>query len=331
VTHLQNVVDELWDAYLSSGRLQVAVQRPARKMFRKEKLELRLPDPKNLVGGDPVIDYMRHPLPETDYCDFIRSADFGLLLHDSRAYYSRRAGVLGELLSCGKPVIVPAGSWLAHQLQEPQFQYIDSVMKQLPRSRRVNLRGLKFDATNAPLSGGIVSFDRKRHPFVGRCEKRATENIVVVSFDWQHPVTRGVDVRIECTETRPDGTSESSTRVVGHRISPGKCQAMFRVDFGGNEVRFEIDNAFDDSTANIRNLSIDFFEAANPEHVPLGCIGLIYADVESIAPSVAELVEHLDHFRFQAEQFSHRWWNSHDPRRTLKYLVGETESALKVA
>lgn len=329
--HLQSVVDELWEDYLSNGRLQIAVQRPKRKLFRKEKLELQLPDSKNSVGGDPVIDYMRHPLSESDYCDFIRGADFGLLLHDSRAYYSRRAGVLGELLSCGKPVIVPAGCWLAHQLQESQFQHIDSMTKQLPHSRTVGLRELNFDTANAPLSGGVVSFDRLRHPFVAKCSRAASENIVVVSFDWQHPKTRGVDVRIKCTESRSDGSHESSAQVVGHRITAGKCHAMFRVDFGGNDVCFEIENAFDDSTASIRNLSIDFFEASEPENVPLGSFGLIYPDVASISASVAEMVEHLDHFRYQAEQFSHRWWNSHDPRRTLKYLVGENEAGLKVA
>ena len=331
VKHLQNVVDNLWSDYLSSGRLQVAVQRPKRKLFRKEKLKLQLPDSQNLIGGDPVIDYMRHPLSESDYCDFIRGADFGLLLHDSRAYYSRRAGVLGELLSCGKPVIVPAGCWLAHQLQESQFKYIDSIAKQLPHSRTVGLRGLKFDAANAPLSGGVVSFDRQRHPFVAECSKEASENIVIVGFDWQHPLTRGVDVRIKCTEVRSDGSRESTTQVVGHRNTPGKCQAIFRVDFGGSKVCFEIENAFDDSTANIRNLSVDFFEATEPEHVPLGSFGLIYPDVESISSSVAEMVEHLDHFRFRAEQYSARWWNSHDPRRTLKYLVGESKAGLKVA
>ena len=331
VKHLQSVVDELWDDYLSTGRLQVAVQRPKRKLFRKEKLELQLPDQKNSVGGNPIVDYLRHPLPESDYCDFIRSADFGLLLHDSRAYYSRRAGVLGELLSCGKPVIVPAGCWLAHQLQEPQFKYIDSLIKQLPHSRRVGLRGLKIDTANAPLSGGVVSFNRKRHPFVATCEKKPDENFVVISFDWQYPQSRGVDARIRCTELRHDGTHESSTEVVGHRISPGKCQAVFRVDFGGNEIRFEIENAFDDSTANIRDLGVEFFNVSNPEDVALGGFGLIYSDVDSIGESVAEMVEHLEHFRFRAQEFSQRWWNSHDPRRTLRYLVNDSKAEFKVA
>jgi len=100
---LQNIVDDLWDDYFATGRLQVAVQRPKRRLIRGEKLELKVPDDGSPNGSPAAIDYLRHPLSENQYCDFVRGCDFGLLLHDSRAYYSRRAGVLGELMSCGKP------------------------------------------------------------------------------------------------------------------------------------------------------------------------------------------------------------------------------------
>lgn len=335
VAHLQKVVDGLWDEYLSCGRLQIAAQRPKRKFLRKEKLELRLPTSNNIVGGEPIIDYQRHPLSEDAYCDLIRGADFGLLLHDSRAYYSRRAGVLGELLSCGKPVVVPAGCWMAHQIQESQFQHIDRVVKQLSgsqsTSRQIDLQGLKFDSANAPLSGGVVSFDRQRYPFSGECSKSEEENIVVVSFDWQHPRSRGVDARIRCIEYRDDGTFESASQVVGHRIARGKCRAIFRTDFGGNKIRLEIENAFHDSTASVRNLGVDLFQVANPTELPLGSLGLIYSDVESIESFVAEMVENLDHYRFHAEEFSHRWWQTHAPRRTIEFLLNQARTKLKVA
>jgi len=333
--HLQKVVDGLWGDYLSNGRLQIAVQRPKRKLFRKEKLELDLPDARNTIGGDPIIEYQRHPLSESSYCDLIRGADFGLLLHDSRAYYSRRAGVLGELLSCGKPVIVPAGCWLAHQIQEPQFQYIDSVVQKLSSletlSRQVDLNGLKFDSANAPLSGGVVSFDRQRYPFRGECSKSEEENIVVVSFDWQHPRTRGVDARIRLTEYLEDGTFESSSQIVGHRISQGRCRAIFRADFGGRKIGLQIENAFDDSTASVRNLTVDLFQVTNPNELPMGSLGLIYADVESIKASVVEMVENFDHYRFNAEEFSNRWWRTHAPQRTIDFLLNEGRAELKVA
>jgi len=327
--YLQDVVTELWEEFLSVGRLQVAVQRPKRRVLRGEKLDLDLPGPKS-VGGRPVIDYLRHPLPESDYCDFIQSADFGLLLHDSRAYYSRRAGVLGELLSCGKPVVVPAGCWLARQLQESIYHYVGSVRRKLVESRTLDLRSLDFDSANAPLSGGIVSFDHKRHPFRTSTSKSKSENLAIVSFNWQHPRSRGVDTRVRCTEIRPDGIEESNVQVLGLRNSPGKCQAIFRLGFGGEKVRFEFENAFENNTASIRDLSVELFSVDDPHEVPLGFNGVIYSDAAMIGKAVAEVVENLKHYQSNASSFAKQWWNAHDPQRTIDCLF-DSPSLRKVA
>jgi hypothetical protein len=329
--HLQRVIDSLWGEYLSCGRLQVALQRPKRKMLRKEKLELELPSGEPIQFRDPVVDYLQHPLSENDYCDFIRGSDFGLLLYDSRAYYSRRAGVLGELLACGKPVIVPAGCWLAHQLQEPQFRHIDSMMQSMQHSNRLELGSLQFDIHNVPLSGGLVSFDRKRHPFRATASKTTEENIAIVSFDWRHPRAQGVDARIRCIETCRDGSVLESTQIVGHRFSSGQCRAIFRVEKGGEKICFEFENAFHDSTATIGNLSVDLYDVPDASEIPLGRVGLIFADAESIDDAVVEMVEHLDHYRQSAQEFSHPWWRMHDPNRTLEFMVGGRDAGRRVA
>ena len=76
-------------------------------------MELQVPKARhNGVASHSPLEYFAHPLPDQQYVELIKTSDCGLLFYDSRAYFSRRAGVLGELLSCGKPVIVPAGSWL---------------------------------------------------------------------------------------------------------------------------------------------------------------------------------------------------------------------------
>lgn len=321
---LQGVVNDLWGDYLGVGRLQVAVQRPPRRVLRGEKLNLQLPGP-NIVGGQPVVDYVRHPLPEQDYCDFIRGADFGLLLHDSRAYFSRRAGVLGELMSCGKPVVVPAGCWLAHQIQDPIYQYVGNVRRRLGEGRKLDLHALQFDSANAPSSGGIVSFDRQRHPFRASVEKSRSENIAIVSFNWQHPKhSRGTDARVRCTEVCAAGTETSSVQVLGLRSSPGKCQAIFRLGHGSEKVRIEFENAFDDCTVSIRDISVELFSVEDPDEVPIGFSGAIYADSTKIADAVAEVVEHLDHYQANAGSFAGQWWRAHDPQRTLDSLFDAT-------
>ncbi len=108
----------------------MCLQRPKKKSLQKEKIELELPELADCGREFPPVVYLPHPLERERYVELIRSTDIGLLFYDSRVYYGRRAGVLGELLACGKPVIVPAGCWLANQIQEPIFKYADQCSGQ---------------------------------------------------------------------------------------------------------------------------------------------------------------------------------------------------------
>lgn len=132
------------------------------------------------------------------------------------------------------------------------------------------------------------------------------------------------------TEFGGNGYCQSTSQVIGHRVTPGKCHALFRLG-GGDRIGIELENAFDDSTATIRDLVVRLYEVDQPEALPLGAIGLIYPDVESIEPLVVEMVENLDHYKKAAEEFSHQWWRAHNPDRTLEFLVGSSGSEMKVA
>lgn len=335
VDHLQKIVDPLWHDYLANGRLQLAVQRPKRKWYRRERIELQLPTADQASNQEttppPVIDYLRHPLSEDQYCDLIREADCGLLLYDSRAYFARRAGVLGELLACGKPVIVPAGCWLAHQIQDSQFEHIETTCETMDLSRKLNLADLKFDLSNVPFSGGKISFDQQRHPFCAQADIQPGENIAVVSFDWQDPTSSGVDTKITVIELAEGDPIVERVQVVGHRQSAGTCRAMFRVDHKTEMIRIEFENAFHNSMATIRNLTVDLYRVADASAVPLSRVGIIMAGAEQLSESVIEMVEHLPHYRDSAEAFSETWYDDHRPQRTVDYLLSRREQLLKVA
>src|SRR5690606_37144636 len=47
--------------------------------------------------------------------------------YDARRYFARCSGVLLEMLIAGIPVIVPAGSWLSHQLRPEADRHLDEV------------------------------------------------------------------------------------------------------------------------------------------------------------------------------------------------------------
>jgi len=185
----------------------------------------------------------------------------------------------------------------------------------------LDLRGLQFDSANAPLSGGVLSFDRDRHPFRAYTTRTESENIAILSFDWHHQQTLGF-ARIRCTESDGDGNSHSSVRVVGNAAGEQKCLVMFRLDTCGEKISLQFENAFDNSSATICNLKVHLFCSTNSHDVRLGFNGLIYADTLSIKESIVEVVDNLDHYQGNAQTFSEPWWRSHAPERTLNRLLG---------
>ena len=332
IEYLQPLVDNIWDRHLAGGNVQLVLQRPKKKLSRlrkiakwakfpvREKIELQPPQSKTIAeaANEDWVTYFEHPLSDADYLKLLNDADIGLLCYDSRAYFSRRAGVLGELLSCGKPVVVPAGSWLADQIQEPIFRHADRLTADFGTGRKIELSELSWSQENVPLAGGVVSFNQKS-PFSFEFELEEGENAFAVEFDWHWPQERGVYCRL--TKTELDGASESAVQVVGHRKGKKTVVCFFQTT--GRKIQIELSNAFHESTANVRKLSIHPVAVSSDMNkpVPVGAVGVIAPDEQHIAAAVDEIVANFEHYQSTAAEYSARWCLRHEPKRTVSHLV----------
>ena len=328
VEYLQPLVDEIWPSHLATGNAQLVLQRPKPKWYSsRQKIELELPE----SDGSDAIEYFSHPLDHDAYVELIRSTDCGLLFYDSRVYYSRRAGVLGELLSCGKPVIVPAGSWLAEQIQEPIFRHVDSITKSYRELRSLDVSDFQWNRSNVPMPGGVLSFDRDNHPFEFTIERESNESAMVLEFDWHWPEESGTYCRCEVVQRNQAGDEISrSSQVIGHRSSKQKVNSMFRVFSDATLIEFSLSNAFHHAAASIRRVALRTYDFSELEshavEMPRGSVGVIAGDQDSLADCVDEMVKHFDHYRATALEFSKRWCARHNPSRTIKHLVMVSES-----
>ena len=330
--YLQSLVNHIWDRHLATRRVQLAIQRPVRRWPAKEKIELHSP----VEGADHELDwveYYNHPLGDRDYMKLIANTDCGLLFYDSRAYYSRRAGVLGELLSSGKPVIVPAGCWLADQLQESILAH---VAKETSKHRvaQLELSQLNWNSQNVPLPGGVLSFDQSRHPF-SFCFDRQLEDAArfdgfSIKFGWHWPRSRGVYCRLQADFLDADKeVVQSSIQVVGHSSQGRDPAVLFQCLKPFESVRVKLTNAFHDSMASIKDLEIHCLHHGRP--VAHGAVGVIAADLDEIPSAVEEVVEHFQHYRKSAEAFSHYWRNMHEPGQTIDHLVASVAPLSRAA
>jgi len=276
--YLQPLVDKLWDSHLATGKIKIAIQRPCKKFMRKEKIELQKPlGADDTEGTDTTtvspFKYFAHPLSRPDYIEFLRNADCGLLMYDSRAYFSRRAGVLGEMLSCGKPLIVPAGSWLASQIAEPVFSHADSIEAESSKnSRRLEIEELEWSLENAPSSGGAISFDGQKHPFKFSVNRQPAERLIKIDFQWKWPTVAGTYCRVQVAQQDGAGVSVGeAVQIIGHRDGDGLPNAMFRLAPAAETIHVTLGNAYGNSTAMIKQLSASMLVL---EENPISSIGI---------------------------------------------------------
>lgn len=325
IEYLQPLVNKIWEPHLSKGKMQLVIQRPPKKLVQGEKIELEFPAD-GCDESSEVVDYLPHPLPSEQYSDLIRSTDCGLLFYDSRTYYSRRAGVMGELLSCGKPVIVSAGSWLAEQIKEANFGYVETLAHSELVSRRITLNEMEWSGKNVPLPGGVVSFDDERHPFELSFELNAGEDGFCLFWDWHWPKDNGVFSRIELIGSDFDSTP-ALVQTVGHRQQDSAC-VYFRVASDQSSVRMRIRNAFHHSMASIRNVRVATLSSRG-KSIPLGTVGIVAADEHQLPLCIDEMVNHYDHYRRSAGQFAHSWYSRHRPKRTIAHLMSVEQQKVR--
>jgi hypothetical protein len=335
VDYLQPLVDEIYETQLATGNVQIIVQRPARKWHsKKQKIELRLPGEEHVLEDSVApIEYFSHPLSQQDYVQLIKNTDCGLLFYDSRVYFSRRAGVLGELLSCGKPVIVPAGSWLAEQIQEPIFQHVDNLIDGGQVTRTIAASEFAWNSRNVPASGGVLSFDQGQYPFEFSVNRNPEENFLALKFDWHWPDSPGIYCRIKVLQTDVKGNEiKQDVRVVGFRDSLRQVNSLYCLHPATRAVKFSLSNAFHDSNASIKRASVQGLASVaggqTNHEVPVGQVGVIASDQSDLPNCVDEIVKHFEHYRNSAQAFSGQWYARHEPKRTVSRLisVGQTVS-----
>ncbi len=260
----------------------------------------------------PSIVCVDHPLEPDQYVSLIRHADIGLLMYDSERYYARRAGVLGELLSAGVPVIVPAGCWLAEQIAEPIERHLEQIERERPA---IDTRSL-----------GEISFagqDVLRRAFM-KIPKGATQ--FLTSCCVQPPLDPGQYIRIQFDQfDRVGNLLCDSAAIVGPRESDQKLRSMIHLDPQASAVQLTWRNAYGNDPMHLVDVQATWLDSARAAKgkCPLGKVGLIAADRQQIPSLLRDMVNHYDHYRRTAEEFSKDWFARHDPRQTVSQLIAK--------
>jgi len=327
------LLENLWSDFFAKERIQLVIQsRMARRTGKPRIAALQFKN-KSIVpdrfrnpddSEDEPLVLVRHPLPQNEYVKLIQGADVGLFLYNSRRYHTRRAGVLGEYLSAGIPVIVPAGCWLAEQIAEPIFQHVERQRERLPIVGCITQKQINW---NLPVVSGetprpcphSVALSRK-WPASASFMIPEPASELIVGFKWTDPKTPGSYVRINCEQADAEGNLVASvTSILGHRQKEEKCSTLIHLAPNSSSLRLTLSNAYDDAELLLSDVQATFHQADEP--CPAGAVGLIAADADQIPVLLEDMLKNYQDYRESARRFRNDWSAKHDPHGTFRQLI----------
>jgi len=215
-----------------------------------------------------VLDFAAFPLPLAGYAQLLCSADAGLMLYDSTRYYARCSGVLLEMLCAGVPVLVPAGGWLADQIEFENQRYLDDVALRAPK------------AMPCPESGAIDVCDGQQS--------------LLITCQWRSDAGAGEYLRLEFSRQDGSGASQGlATAIVGPRTPPAPVRTLLQLPAGCTRVQMSMHNAWQQNIAPAAQPEWTLL----PEATPMGALGLTIAAGTEVPRLLRDVLDHCGHYR----------------------------------
>ncbi|MEC9093036.1 MAG: hypothetical protein VX438_10050 [Planctomycetota bacterium] len=259
----------------------------------------------------PNLIIHQYPLTGKDYLHYIRNSDIGLLTtYESETYFSRRAGILGEYLTAGIPVIVPAGCWLSDQIEIHQQAYLKSLVEE----NRPNSFSVRANSTLCQAPGKTtVNFTWDTNPTTGDFR------LVILEFDVVKPSEHGNYLRVVCQQKPETGKTNSKSQIIGQDRIQSKRYVAFYVNRDQNDLDFEITPAFGSREGRLENIRAT--QINDNKIIPRSVVGLIAETPGETVDLASEMIQQYNHYRNSALELSSHWFHRHDPDLTFRTLV----------
>ena len=281
---------------------------------------------------DDSICYLPHPLEPKLYQKMIRQTGIGLLAYDRESYASRRAGIFGEYLGAGIPVIVPSGTWMADQLEPAQQNHLRRARQQAEVTHHWRFQQLDWADWNVPSASGVISFDGQEVPAYAwspEFEDQGVSDVfrhVSVRFGWQWPREKGTYCRVQLLfHSAENEVLGSASYVVGRWSEDCQCEVLFEIPPGTTSLRVGFSNAYHERNASINNLVVELLEAETA--IPRGAIGLSFDGSEQIPDLLREMCVQHSHYQQAAAAHARTWYEGHDPLLTVTQLMSSSQAA----
>ncbi len=289
---------------IQGGQLQFLVQSHRTKQSARWRSRGRRRE--SVEQADAACMRLPHPLAIDAYVHLIRSADIGWMLYDRRRYAIRRAGVLGEFLAAGVPVVVSAGCWLADQVAEPVYRHVERLCE---------------TATLVTRSPGTACRQSNQWTIRER-PRESRECVVSLMRPRRCDTSRLVQLTI-CQISASGQEVDVCVTLHGQRPESDWVHVLIPLHASTQEIhcRWSVSESHDPS--GVESIQAKFLEPLPDFHAgrPMGAVGLMAATPFEAVRQLRDILRHYDHYRTTAAEFALEWSARHDPRQTVRQLL----------
>jgi hypothetical protein len=158
--HLPDAIDALRASYTKTGRLRFVLQ--ANANLSLEDAVISMARRRLARYASNQVKLLPHPLTITEFQARLVESDVILLPYNPECYRRRSSGILVQSIICGRPVIVPRGTWLADEAPAAAAIQFDGPAE-LPRAIAAAVE--RIDALQAAARSAAPEW-RRRHDAV---------------------------------------------------------------------------------------------------------------------------------------------------------------------
>lgn len=307
--HLPDMVNRLWDNYINTGRIFFEIQSNFSFKNYKRNKDIILARAKLEEFDSNKVKIIKETLLPDDYCEIILSSDIGLLIYDSDNYFARSSGVLVEFLSTGKPVIVPAGTWLSGEFISQTYEY---HKKLLFTSELIK----EFMGNNFVWKR--VEFNKKVVKYACWIDVPEGANILLLFLK----VVSDVSINGYATQMDQNKKYITGNHFLFREIEAKNVSELVNIESGSKRIFLSLSCASETVNFATLNIKISFLKRnLGKNKCPKGVIGLTFSSPKEVPSLIMEMVDNYSHYQATALEYSEGYRKKHNSKKLVEKII----------
>jgi len=316
--HLARVVYDLWPEYVNKGRMKFTFQSNFATLKGDASAHVARAQLQALPSDK--VELLLSPLSSAEYAKLVLRADVILVPYDRDNYYARSSGIFAEALVAGKPIVVPAGTWMARQITLPVFDYHEELRNSGDVVREIVGREVRWHVDGKPKSRvageGTITLTSEVAVYCWLAVPPSATHVLITFTQIGDAEGQFILVHAEQMRRYGDSLRKDAVAIGG---GASFASALIRLDSQARRLWLGFRCAYTSHPTDITDVRITFLTGIGD--VPVSSVGCVYHQVADISNCLREIAGHYPHYRASAREFSTTWAAFHSPGSLIECLM----------